>query len=41
MNDFGDLEYDIKEAIHYGITLKEYLDYVEDMKTLQREGYAS
>jgi len=39
MTNFGTYELDLKEAIHYGIPLKEYLDYVEDMNTINCEGY--
>jgi len=33
MTNFGKLEYDIKEALHYGITVGEYIDYKKDMET--------
>lgn len=33
MNNFGMFEYDLREARHYGITLKEYMDYKKDMET--------
>ena len=32
MTNFGNLEYDIKEARHYGITVGEYIDYKNDME---------
>lgn len=38
MTNFGKLELDILDATHYGVSLKEYLDYVDDMNNLQCEG---
>jgi hypothetical protein len=32
MTNFGNLEYDIEEARHYGITVSEYIDYKKDME---------
>jgi len=33
MTNFGKLEYDIKEARSYGITVSEYINYKKDMET--------